>query len=315
MIIVVLAVAVPIAVLVVVVPALRRITAGGHAPRLSVLAWLGMSLTVLVSWALVGVAFMWMPHGGPVWFSLKSFIVSTLGSDWPLTLLLHAVGVALIVPLLRFVFFLLTGLVRAHRQRARRHSALRVLGHTPLDAADVVLVDSELPMVYCMAGKPGVIVATTAARDSLDDDQFNAVLMHERAHLTERHHLLVALGHAVGRVSERLWLFRNTDHFVRMLVEMRADDVALQWFDREVVATAIVRLATLGAPEPALGASDGSVVPRILRMSDPPSKRQRVLAGLGSCWCAGLTCILQVAIIGIPAGAMALGNICIYAYL
>lgn len=315
MIIVPLAIIVSIIALSVVVPLLQRITAEGHAPRLSVLAWLGMSLTVLLSWALAGAAFMWLPHDGPVSSSMTSFIVTAFGSDWPLVLLRYTVGVALLVPLLRFAFFLSTGLVRAHRVRTHRRSALRMLGHPPVDTVDVVLVESDSSMVYCLPGKPGVIVATTAARGSLDDEQFDAVLVHEHAHLAERHHLLVAVGRAVGLVSKRVCLFRNTDHFVRVLVEMRADDVAVQRFGREIVATAIGRLAVLGAPESALAASGGSVVARILRMSDPPSRRQRVLAGLSSCSCAGLTCVVQVALIVVPVAAMTIGNMCLHIYV
>ncbi len=314
MIIVVLTAVASIAARVVVVPALQRMTTDGRTPRLGILVWLAVSLTVLMSWALAGAASMWMPHDGPMWLSVKSFFVTTLGSEWPLTLLSHAIGVALIVPLLRFAFFLLTGLVSTRRQRARRRTALSMLGCRPIDVAptvDVVLIDSDSPMVFCMPGRPGVIVATTAARDSLDDEQFEAVLAHERAHLAERHHLLVWIGRAVGRVSERVRLFRNTDHFVRMLVEMRADDVAVQRFDRGAVATAVGRLSAVDAPSPALGATGGSVVTRILRMSNPPSRTQRVLAGWGSCWCAGMCCILQVAVVGVPVFAMTIGEICV----
>jgi beta-lactamase regulating signal transducer with metallopeptidase domain len=312
MIIGVAALAVLVGILTVITPLLRRITEHGHTPRLSMLAWFSMSGTLLVSWALAGIGALWMAYHESMRTILHVGAVDLIGFSWPVDVFRYIMGIALILPLTRFLFFLFVGLARARQGRRRRRSALRLLGETDTTHQGVVEVSSDVPMVYCMPGKPDVIVVTTGAKESLSADQFAAVLAHERAHLAERHHLLIAVAHAMGRVSRWVRLFRDTERSIRVLVEMRADDVASLRFASEDVTGAMRRLSAQAPPAPALGASGRSVAARIMRMADPPTRGQRMLAAIGSCSFAGLSWMLPASMAALLTVTVKLGDTCLF---
>lgn len=310
-----IAVAVSFVVIVLVVPVLRRITGRGQTPRLAVLAWLSVSLTVYASWALTGLAAVEAALHEPVSAPLHDMMVRVTGAHWPIHVLCFLVGVALMTPFAKFLYHLANVCIGARRGRERRRGALRMLGTHPADAQDVAVVASDLPMIYCMPGKPDVIVVTTAAKNSLRSDQFEAVLEHERTHLAERHHVLVAVATAIGLAGRRIWLFGNTEQFVRDLVEMRADDAAVRKFGPRTVITAISKLSAATPPPPALGAVGRSVMTRILRMSDPPSRGDRVLAGAMSCFLASVCCAHLVVTVAVPVILVMAGGPPLYSFL
>jgi hypothetical protein len=298
-----------------VVPLLRVITIRGHTPRLAVMVWLSVSFTVFASWMLAGIATFGVLCDESDSAGLFIAAVTLTGAHWPAHVLYCLVGVALITPSARFVYCFCRIHREARRERERRRGALRVLGEQPPELRDVTVIPSDLPMVYCMPGKPGVIVVTTAARDALGGEQFAAVLAHERSHLTEHHHLKVSLARAIGEAGKGIWLFHSTEQLVRDLVEMRADDVAMRRFGPRAVATAIGKLSVAAPPSPALGAADGAVVTRILRMSDPPSRRARVLSGFWSCSLTALCCFHLTVMVAIPVFAMMVNGLYVYEYV
>ncbi|MBC6445938.1 M56 family metallopeptidase [Actinokineospora xionganensis] len=313
MIVVAVAIAVSVAILTVVVPLLRRVTERGHSPRLSAAAWLVLASTVLVSWAIAGVGALWLPHQGHLWTSMRIGLGSLTGSARAADVLRHVVGIALIVPLGRFAFFIMLVLTRMRHGRSRKRSALRLFSsHIAGVGSDVVEIPSEVPMVYCMPGKPDVVVVTSAAKNTLDAEEFAAVLAHERAHLAERHHVFVAVARAIGMVSRRVWLFPLTERLVRQLVEMRADDVAVRQHAPGVLSGAMRKLSTLAPPATALGVAGPSVAKRMMRIADPPTRRQRVLAGIGSCSFVGLSFVTQATLVALPVIAMTAGNTCLF---
>ena len=55
----------------------------------------------------------------------------------------------------------------------------------------VILLDDR-PLVYCLPGRDRVVV-TTGALNRLNRAQLQAVLAHEQAHLSARHHLVIML--------------------------------------------------------------------------------------------------------------------------
>ena len=61
-----------------------------------------------------------------------------------------------------------------------------------------VLVEHSQPAAYCVAGRQPMLILTAGAVQALDTGQLDAVLAHERAHLTGRHHRLVAMAR-IGR--------------------------------------------------------------------------------------------------------------------
>lgn len=140
---------------------------------------------------------------------------------------------------------LVLGRVRA-RTHQHSHTARLVSERRP-GPDGALLMDSPKRCVYCVAGRPAEIVVTTAALDALDDEQLAAVLAHERAHLAERHHLLLAASRAVAAALPRVRLLRAGAAALARLVEIRADDVALRHHRPAALVGALLALSDGGS--------------------------------------------------------------------
>jgi len=162
-----------------------------------------------------------------------------------------------------------TTYLRAAGRQALRHAQTARLGgqHEPVLGA--VLVEHSQPAAYCVAGRHPTVILTTAAVQTLDPGQLDAVLAHERAHLTGRHHRLLGLARIGRQVLPFLPLMRDADEHVARLVELHADDTATRARDPRLLATALVVLATAASPAPALAAGATDSVLRIRRLLGP----------------------------------------------
>jgi beta-lactamase regulating signal transducer with metallopeptidase domain len=174
--------------------------------------------------------------------------------------------------------------LRTVRQHAVRHAqTARLVGHEE-PALGAVLVDHEQPAAYCVAGPHPTVILTTAALTTLDPDQLDAVLAHERAHLASHHHRLLAIAKIGRQVLPFLPLMRDADTQITRLVEMHADDAATADRDTGPLATALVVLAAAG-PAPGLAAAATDAVQRIqrlLRPTEPLSRVRRQLLRAGA---------------------------------
>jgi Zn-dependent protease with chaperone function len=168
----------------------------------------------------------------------------------------------------RTVLTALTHLRAAGRQALRHAQTARLAGH-PNPALGAVLVEHSQPHAYCVAGRHPTVIVTTGAVQALDPGQLDAVLAHERAHLASHHHRLLALARIGRLVVPFLPLMREADSQVARLVEMHADDAATRGCDPRSLATALVALATVASPAPALAAAATDSVQRIHRMLGP----------------------------------------------
>lgn len=168
----------------------------------------------------------------------------------------------------RTVLTALTHLRAAGRQALRHAQTARLAGH-PDPALGAVLVEHTRPHAYCVAGRNPTVIVTTGAVQALDPGQLDAVLAHERAHLANHHHRLLALARIGRLVLPFLPLMREADSQVARLVEMHADDAATRACDSRSLATALVALATAASPAPALAAAATDSVQRIHRMLSP----------------------------------------------
>ena len=133
---------------------------------------------------------------------------------------------------------------RAAGRQALRHAQTARLVGQPEPALGAVLVEHAQPAAYCVAGRQPTVVLTTGAVQALDPGQLDAVLAHERAHLTGRHHRLLALARIGREVLPFLPLMRDAEEQVARLVELHADDAATRARDPRLLATALVVLAT-----------------------------------------------------------------------
>jgi len=164
----------------------------------------------------------------------------------------------------------------------------------PEPALGAVLVEHSQPAAYCVAGRHPTVILTTAALRVLAPGQLEAVMAHERAHLTWRHHRLVAMARISCRALPFLPLMRDAEAQVERLVEMHADDAATRARDPDSLATALVVMAAAGAaaPAPGLAAADAAApatvlasaatdaahrIHRLLRPVEPLGRSRRLL--------------------------------------
>src|SRR5690349_12306745 len=102
-----------------------------------------------------------------------------------------------------------------------------------------------------------------------------AVLAHERAHLRERHDLVLLPFTALRRAFPRSATCTGAQRAVALLVEMLADDHALAGGPARELVSALVRFGTAGtcpAPAGALAVAEGSegeVAARVTRLLQP----------------------------------------------
>lgn len=172
-------------------------------------------------------------------------------------------------------------LLRARRERRRHAEMLNLLGRHD-GALDAIVLDHDEAAAYCLPGRDGRAVITTAALRSLAPEQVAAVLAHEQAHLRGRHHLVLAAAEAFCRAFPHLPLFARARSEIARLIELLADDVAARRHPRIHIAAALVRLATGRAPAFALGAGGETALIRVRRMLSPaaPLELRERVAGL-----------------------------------
>ena len=140
----------------------------------------------------------------------------------------HVVALLLTVALAaRLVGVLAAVTMRTLRGRARHRELLDLLA-TPWPAAPGARVlEHPVPVAYCLPGLRSRLVVSAGVLDCLEADQVWAVLAHERAHLRERHDLVVLPFVAWGATAPFVRGMVCAQLAVAALVEMRADDVAI----------------------------------------------------------------------------------------
>ena len=170
---------------------------------------------------------------------------------------------------------LLLSWVRTARTR-RRHRALLELIVTPAAVPDARLLEHPAPVAFCIPGARPLLVLSSGMVAELDDEQLAAVVAHERAHLRERHHLLLLPFVAWEAALPVLPAAARAHASVRRLVEMRAGDVALRLLpvgSRRTLAMAIGAVAGGaggGVPAGALAGAGGAGGGRGGRLPEPP---------------------------------------------
>ncbi|MFG2537431.1 M56 family metallopeptidase [Streptomyces sp. NPDC048511] len=165
-------------------------------------------------------------------------------------------------------------LLRHARTRIRAARALP--GTTgPGAAGDLALVPSPDPYAYALPagrGRGGRIVVSTAMMDCLDARERDALVAHERAHLTGRHHRYLLVTQLAARANPFLLPLRTA---VAYSTERWADEEAADAVgSRRAVATAVGKAALFShrPPGPAVlpaFAAEGPVPRRVAALLDP----------------------------------------------
>jgi bla regulator protein blaR1 len=180
-----------------------------------------------------------------------------------------AAGLALLTLL---CWVLLAALAAALQARRRQRELLTLLAHGDPKVPGALVVDHPSAAAYCLPGLRSRIVVSVGTLELLGRRELAAVLAHERAHLRERHDLVLLPFTALRRAFPRSATCTDAYSSVALLVEMLADDRALRGRPARELVSALVRFGTAGtcpAPAGALAAGEGEVAARVTRLLKP----------------------------------------------
>ncbi|WP_294566634.1 M56 family metallopeptidase [uncultured Arthrobacter sp.] len=146
------------------------------------------------------------------------------------------------------VFTLMLTFIRIQRQRRRHRSMLRLLSSPVKDSPATLVINHPTPVAYCLpGGARSVTVLSDGLLEMLSQEELNAVLTHENAHLQQRHHLLLWAFAAWRSALPWLPTSQLAQVAVTELIEMLADDQALKHVDEGTLVRAIAIVAA-GSP-------------------------------------------------------------------
>jgi Zn-dependent protease with chaperone function len=207
-----------------------------------------------------------------------------------------AAGLALLALL---CWVLVAASVAAVQARRRQRALLTLLAHGDPKVPGALVVDHPTAAAYCLPGLRSKIVVSVGALELLGRGELAAVLAHERAHLRERHDLVLLPFTALRRAFPRSATCADADRAVALLVEMLADDHALRALPARELVSALVRFGTAGAcatPNGALAVAEGEVAARVARLLQPV-RPLPACAVAAICLAAGLLAATPVALL------------------
>ena len=228
----------------------------------------------------------------------RSFAAGMLG----LRLLAVTAGLLLLLLLCWILVAASAGVLRARR---RQRLLLSLLARGDPKVPGALVVDHPAATAYCVPGIRSKIVISAGALDLLDQAELAAVLAHERAHLRERHDLVLLPFTALLRAFRWSGVACEAHAAVSLLVEMLADDRARRHRPARELATALLRVGAAGgtqAPVGALavagGAAECEVAARVSRLLCPaPRLPAPALVLIG---------VIAAATVAIPAACLTL---------
>ncbi|QZN87043.1 M56 family metallopeptidase [Cellulomonas sp. C5510] len=185
----------------------------------------------------------------------------------PVVLLAAAAAAALAgVIVLRLAVVALRLGVSLRRRRRRQRELLDLLDSPDPEHLRLHVLGGQVPMAYCVPGRPASVVVTEATLRMLSPSQLEAVVAHERAHLRARHDLVLEGFTALHVSFPRFVRSRLALEAVRRLLEMLADDGAVRRVGAAPLRQALAELAPT--------ADDGEIEARIARLGDVPAQAE-----------------------------------------
>ena len=243
-----------------------------RAPRAAILTWQAATLSVIASPVAAGLilAIPCLPASIDPAALRACLAAMRSGYLTPHGALAAAAGAMIVLGVAgRIIWCTGTAMAGARRRRARHDDMLTMIARP--GPAGVRVIDDAHPAVYCLPGRRRIVLTTGALR-CLDGRQLDAVLAHERAHLSGHHHLVLTLASALKDAFPAVRFFAVAARHIGDLVEVAADDAAIRREHRLTLAGALLAVATAGAPAGALGAGGTAAAQRIRRLIEPPAR-------------------------------------------
>jgi len=259
-----------------------------RSPWLAIVAWLTFGYTVLLAVVTAAVTNVmhWHDRHNLICTAWRACFDAITGAHGPWAQAAAVGGaVLLLIVSLRIGSGTWGVCVVATIQRRRHTTMVKIIG-CPSSSLDATVVPHPTPAAYTVPGRRPYMVITSGALRALDPEQTRAVLAHERAHCTHRHHVAVAAATVLARAFPWMPAYRTAEAEVRRLVELHADDVAAR--SHRPIALARALVAMTAAPTMPAGALNGGgqyTIQRLRRLLDPPTPlprraRRAAVAGL-----------------------------------
>lgn len=288
---------------------LRRITTAGGDPATAITCWIASIAAVLGTFA-AGVGLLLVPGDHPADAVIGCWTALRHGRLPGLDETLGAAGLAVLLIVASRFALTLARRLRSGRQAHRAHlDFLRILGGRDPEPPRTLWLDHAAPLAYSIAGRPGLVVASTGLH-RLPADQVAAVLCHERAHLRGRHHLLTTLTQALANALPGVPLSRHAPAAIGLLVELAADTAAVRSWGPHTVRAALLALDGAGPPEHTLAMAREAVPLRLARLAaqpvPPASTARRALTRAA----AGLTLAALPTLLGLGTVMLAAAASC-----
>jgi Zn-dependent protease with chaperone function len=280
-----------------------------RAPAAAILLWQALGL----GWGLAAVgalaALAAQPAHTGVAGGVFAFAVSTVSrpaGPGALVETFRLVALAMATALLAMLCWVLAAAGAAVlRTRRRQRALLALLARGDPKVPGALVVDHPAAAAYCLPGLRSRIVVSAGTLDLLDQAELAALLAHERAHVRERHDLVLLPFTALCRAFPRSRVPAQAHGSVALLVEMLADDRARRARPARELAMALLRFGVAGAQAPpsgALAAADpgqGEVATRVARLMEPP-RGLSWPAWTAVCCCAALLVVVPAALFVVP---------------
>lgn len=231
-------------------------------------------VAALLLWQSIGLAGGLSLIGAPLVYGLTpwgvSFPTATLalltGHDAPRLGPTHVVALVLAAVIaVRLLWELARSAITIARVRSRQRELLTTVVRPGTDPR-TQLVDVADLVAFCIPGGPPMIVLSEGLVTHLDKAEIAAVIAHERAHLTERHHLYLLPFVAWRQALPWLPGTNRAYTAVHALVEMHADDIAAGTAGRRTLAHALARTGAAEFPRGSLAVHAGPTSTRIARL-------------------------------------------------
>nr|WP_218868984.1 M56 family metallopeptidase [Leifsonia psychrotolerans] len=177
--------------------------------------------------------------------------------------------------------------VRAERQRRRHHNLVDLLSEPLHGRPGTRVLDHAAPVAYCLPGAMrSITVLSGGLLTLLEPDELRAVIAHEKAHLSQQHHMVLLAFKSWNSALPWFPIANRAEKAVALLVEMLADDQARRAVNDRTLARAIALVGTAGesggiaASNNANGTTTDTadaehpfdlVMPRVNRLLAPPA--------------------------------------------
>jgi Zn-dependent protease with chaperone function len=217
-----------------------------RAPALALFLWQAIALAGGLSMLGALLTFGLIPFGPTLLSGAGKFLSELFSGD-------HAVDAGLayllcdcaaVLLAAHLIFNLVLTIVSAEQQRHRHRQLVYLLASPDPERPGTHVIDSAAPVAYCLpVGLRSMTVFSAGLVALLTADELRAVVAHERAHITQRHDLLLVAFRAWHLSLPWFPIAYRAEREVEILVELLADDRARHLVPDGTLAAAIIRVA------------------------------------------------------------------------